>query len=357
MSDDVLSSYDYNLPADLIAEEPLPRRDASRMLVLDRHTGDISHRQFSDFPEQLQPNDLLVLNETRVVPARLQGQRTLTGGKWEGLFLGLTESGCWRLIGHTRGSLRVGECLTLRRGTAAEAADDAAATLELRLIARGNDGEWLATPGDDAPAFTLLDRFGTVPLPPYIRRLTPTERDRERYQTTFARTPGAIAAPTAGLHFTPQILERCKARGANLAFVTLHVGLGTFRPVNVENLGEHVMHHEWCHLPQETVAAIAAARHAGGRVIAVGTTTVRTLESVAARGPLAAWSGETDLFIRPPYDFRVVDALLTNFHLPKSTLLMLMAAFAGRSRLMDAYSAAIEARYRFFSYGDAMFVG
>jgi S-adenosylmethionine:tRNA ribosyltransferase-isomerase len=201
-----------------------------------------------------------------------------------------------------------------------------------------------------------LDRFGTVPLPPYIRRDAPTDEDRERYQTTFAHTPGAVAAPTAGLHFTPAILDACRDRGATIATVTLHVGLGTFRPIDVERLSEHRMHREWCRVTQETVDAVSSARDAGGRIIAVGTTTVRTLESAAAAGTLQPFCGETGLFIRPPYTFRIVDALLTNFHLPRSTLLVLLAALAGRDRILSAYQTAINKRYRFYSYGDAMFV-
>ncbi len=354
MSDpDALSSYDYDLPPELIANHPLPQRDASRLLVLDRRSGEIAHREFRDFPSFIRPHDLLVLNETKVIPARLIGRRTATGGRWEGLFLGVTTSGQWRLIGHTRGKLQPGESITLEPVHASTSPD----RLPLTLCERDDDGEWTATVENDAGHLTLLDRFGAVPLPPYIQRETPTDDDRERYQTTFARTPGAVAAPTAGLHFTPEILDRCRERGARVAKVTLHVGLGTFRPVSVERLGDHRMHYEWCQLPQPTVDAVAAARSAGGRVIAIGTTTVRTLESAAANGPLAPFAGETNLFIRPPYEFQVVDALLTNFHLPCSTLLVLLSAFTGREQVLAAYQAAIEERYRFYSYGDAMLVG
>ncbi len=353
MSDpDVLSSYDYDLPPELIASRPLPRRDASRMLVLDRRSGAVAHRTFRDFPSLIRPHDLLVLNETKVIPARLVGRRTATGGRWEGLFLGVTATGRWRLIGQTRGKLLPGESITL----APVHASRSTGQLQLTLCERDDDGEWTATVENDADHLTLLDQFGTVPLPPYIERETPTDDDRSRYQTTFARTPGAVAAPTAGLHFTPEILDRCRQRGANIAKVTLHVGLGTFRPVSVERLSEHRMHHEWCELSQQTVDAVKAARSAGGRVIAVGTTTVRTLESAASRGSLAPFAGETNLFIRPPYEFNVVDALLTNFHLPRSTLLVLLAAFAGHKQVLAAYQAAIDERYRFYSYGDAMFV-
>lgn len=354
MSDpDLLSSYDYDLPPELIADQPLAQRDASRLLVLDRDTGDIQHRMFRDLPSLMRPHDLLVLNETRVIPAKLTGHRTATGGRWEGLFLGVTPEGNWRLIGQTRGKLQPGETLTLTSAAQTGLPED---SLLLTLKSRKDNGEWQATTNSHADHLTLLERIGTVPLPPYIEREAPTADDRERYQTTYATTPGAVAAPTAGLHFTPEILEECRVRGANVATVTLHVGLGTFRPIAVDRLDQHDMHYEWCELPQSTVDAIRATRQAGGRVIAVGTTTVRTLESAAASGTLAPFTGETNLFIRPPYEFKVVDALLTNFHLPRSTLLVLLAAFAGRDQVLAAYHAAIDERYRFYSYGDAMFV-
>ncbi len=351
LHDDV-NYYDYVLPPELIADEPLPRRDASRLLCLDRTSGAIAHRSFRDFPSLLRPHDLLVVNETRVVPARLMGVRTSTGGKWEGLFLRSTGDGNWRLIGQTRGKLQSGESITLRPVHA----PGSGRPLVLTLIEQGEGGEWTARVDSADNALDLLDEFGTVPLPPYIHRVTATDEDRERYQTTFARIPGAIAAPTAGLHFTPEVLDACRRRGASIAAVTLHVGLGTFRPMDCAHLSEHRMHREWCEVPQATVDAIRHTREAGGRVIAVGTTSVRTLESVAARGPLQAWSGETDLFIRPPYSFRVVDALLTNFHLPRSTLLVLVSALAGRDATLRGYQEAIREHYRFYSYGDAMFI-
>ncbi|MCA9074187.1 MAG: tRNA preQ1(34) S-adenosylmethionine ribosyltransferase-isomerase QueA [Planctomycetaceae bacterium] len=350
---DLLSSYNYDLPPELIADRPLAQRDASRLLVLDRETGEIQHRMFRDLPSFIRPHDLLVVNETRVIPAKLTGHRTATGGRWEGLFLGVTPEGNWRLIGQTRGKLQSGETLTLIRASHSGVGDE---SLLMTLISRNDEGEWQATTNSDADHFTLLERFGTVPLPPYIERDSPTEDDRERYQTTYATTPGAVAAPTAGLHFTPEILDECRARGASVATVTLHVGLGTFRPIAVDRLDEHRMHHEWCELPQSTVDAITATREAGGRVIAVGTTTVRTLESAAASGTLAPFTGETNLFIRPPYEFKVIDALLTNFHLPRSTLLVLLATFAGLDQVLAAYETAIAEKYRFYSYGDAMFV-
>ncbi len=349
MSDfDLVSTYDYRLPPELIADVPLERRDASRMMTVDRTTGDIAHRSVTDLPALLRPDDVLVLNETRVIPAALRGVRTATGGKWEGLFLGATGTGDWRIIGQTRGRLQAGETLTI---SGPDAADD---SLELRLVEKLDDGEWLVAPDSADDPLVLLDRFGGVPLPPYIERRRPKPEDRDRYQTVFARSPGAIAAPTAGLHFSEDLLNSCRKQGAAIARLTLHVGLGTFRPVKTVRTSEHAMHSEWCELPKAAAEAIQACKATGGRVIAVGTTCVRTLETVAASGPVREWSGETDIFIRPPYEFRVVDGLLTNFHLPRSTLLMLVCAFAGRDLVMQAYKSAIGERYRFYSYGDCM---
>ena len=285
---DALSQYDYELPPELIASHPLSERDASRLLVLCRQTGEVTHREFRNLPDLLRPHDLLILNETKVVPARLVGIRSRTGGKWEGLFLGVDESGHWRLIGQTRGKLQPGESITLQTSDPLSMTSDQQKTLDLTLISKSEEGEWTAAAGSDDSTLALLDQFGTVPLPPYIDREVPGDFDRTRYQTTFARTPGAVAAPTAGLHFTPEIFARCDERGINRAFVTLHVGLGTFRPVTAERLSDHVMHQEWCNLPRPTVKAIEAAKSNGGRIVAVGTTTVRTLESVAARGPISA---------------------------------------------------------------------
>jgi S-adenosylmethionine:tRNA ribosyltransferase-isomerase len=348
--EDRLSSYDYQLPPELIAQTPAERRELARLLVVDRVSGAIEHRSMADFPAQLRPGDLLVLNNTQVVPARLLGARKSTGGKWEGLFLRVTPDGLWRIIGQTRGTLKPGEILTIA------ARDAVAPPLELRLVARHEGGEWSAECVEPGSPWDILDRYGHVPLPPYIERSSDLAEDVSRYQTVYASQPGAIAAPTAGLHFTPELLQSCQDRGATIAFVTLHVGLGTFRPVSTENLSEHVMHREWGTVPPETVAAVEAARTRGGRVIAVGTTSVRTLESASQSGTLQPWTGDTALFIRPPYLFRGVDALLTNFHLPKSTLLMLVSALAGTELIKQAYNEAIANRYRFFSYGDAMFI-
>jgi len=347
---DRLSAYDYELPPELIAQEPLADRSAARLLVLDRRSGALRHQQVRDLPELLQPGDCLVLNDSRVVPARLQGFRTQTGGRWEGLFLGVTADGRWRVIGQTRGHLRAGESVTI------PAPHDPAITLVLQLTGRDDGGVWLMQPDDAGGPFALLDRFGTVPLPPYIRHGQEAAGDRERYQTVYAATPGSVAAPTAGLHFTPELLAECAARGIHTARVTLHVGLGTFRPVNVENLREHAMHAEACAVPGETMATLQQTRAHGGRIVSVGTTSLRTLETAVGSVGWTGWQGESRLFVYPPYEFQAVDVLLTNFHLPKSTLLMLVSAFAGYELTRTAYQAAIAERYRFFSYGDAMLV-
>jgi S-adenosylmethionine:tRNA ribosyltransferase-isomerase len=346
---DRLSAYDYPLPEELIAHVPAERRDASRLMQLGRQSGTLSHHRFDELPDLLRPGDLLVLNDTRVLPAKLVGRRAATGGRWEGLFLGTSPAGHWKLIATTRGTIRPGESVVIE-------AANGGSTLELQLVERTSDGGWLMQPLSSGSHLELLDQFGEMPLPPYIERQQSLALDRDRYQTTYSRVPGAVAAPTAGLHFTQEIFDRCEARGIARAFVTLHVGIGTFRPVSVDNLAEHQMHSEWGELPAATVDAIQRTRFAKGRIIAVGTTTVRTLESAAAGGALAPWSGETSIFIRPPYQFRVIDGLVTNFHLPKSTLLMLVSALAGRDSILNAYQQAVRERYRFFSYGDAMLI-
>ena len=346
---DQLSTYDYVLPEHLVAKVPLPTRDASRLMVVYRQTGEIVHRSIRDLPDLLAPNDCLVLNNTRVLPARLLGRRVTTGGKWEGLYLGSDEAGRWKLIGQTRGYLQLGESVAIESPDHAE--------LALKLVAREENGVFLFEPLLSGNAFDLLQQFGTLPLPHYFDRKTPEAEDWERYQTVYASHPGSVAAPTAGLHFTPELLESCRERGIARVEVTLHVGLGTFRPVAVENLAEHPMHSEWCHLPESAVRGIEAARAAKGRVVAVGTTSLRTLESASVQNQtLLPWQGETRLFVRPPYEFRLVDVLVTNFHLPKSTLLMLVSAFAGVDLIRRAYREAIAEQYRFYSYGDAMLI-
>lgn len=345
-----IDAYDYDLPPELIAQEPPAERDAGRLLVIDRQTQTFSHHRIRDLPQFLRPGDCLVLNNSRVVPAKLQGVRTRTGGRWEGLFLGLADGGHWKLIGQTRGRIEVGETVTL------SAPHDPQAQFELELFARGPEGVWVWAPQSQEDPWSVLDRFGRIPLPPYITRDHDHAADRERYQTTFAQTPGSVAAPTAGLHFTPELLEQCRQRGVERAEVTLHVGLGTFRPVNVNDIREHVMHAEWCTLTATTAAQLQRVRSQNGRIVAVGTTASRTLETAYAASGWNGWEGESRLFITPPYEFQTVDVLLTNFHLPKSTLLMLVSAFAGYELIRAAYAAAIAERYRFFSYGDAMLI-
>jgi S-adenosylmethionine:tRNA ribosyltransferase-isomerase len=349
---DSLDTYAYELPEELIATEPPERRDGARLMVLDRGQKTIEHRTIRELPELLRSGDRLVLNDTRVVPARIVGERSATGGKWEGLFLRKLPGGDWEIIGQTRGRLSPGETITLTSIHRPEEIPP----LTVQLIARGSDGVWIARPESDLDAFVLLDRYGTVPLPPYMHRKVADDSDWSRYQTTFAQSPGSVAAPTAGLHFTPELLAECAARGISNSRVTLHVGIGTFRPVAVDKLSQHDMHSEWCVLPDKTAAELLQTRAAGGRIVGIGTTSVRTLESVAARGALTAWQGQTNLFIRPPYEFRAIDCLLTNFHLPKSTLLVLVCALAGTDFVHEAYRQAIAERYRFFSYGDAMLI-
>lgn len=339
----MLFPIEYDLPEELIAQQPMEPRDQSRLLVVERSGDRLEHRRFADLPDLLNPGDLLILNDTRVVPARLLGRRQRTGGKWEGLFLRSLADGSWEMLCQTGGRPNPGEVVVVEPGS-----------LELVLEAKGEGGRWRVRPraAGDAPA--ILERHGHLPLPPYIRDGVETEIDRVRYQTVFAKHAGAVAAPTAGLHFTPDLFDRLNEHGVERAFVTLHVGLGTFQPIKSDDYRDHAMHAEWGCLPQETAKAIDQCRARGRRVIAVGTTAVRVLESAAAAGPLAEWSGETSLFIHPPYSYRVVDGLVTNFHLPRTTLLLLVAAFAGVERTRRAYQAAIDERYRFYSYGDAM---
>lgn len=349
---DDLDTYSYDLPEELIAKEPPEQRDGAKLLVLNRAEQTIEHHTIRDLPNLLRAGDRLVLNDTRVVPARIIGYRTATGGKWEGLFLRRGEGQKWHLISQTRGRLLPGESVTLT----AIHHPDAAPPLEVKLIERDSDGVWAAIPDSDEDAFELLQRYGTVPLPPYMHRKVAADTDWERYQTTFAATPGSVAAPTAGLHFTPELLSGCGQQGIDHSRVTLHVGMGTFRPISVTQLSQHDMHSEWCELSEASAQQLRGTKEAGGRVVSVGTTSVRTLETAARSGRIEAWSGETNLFIRPPYEFRAIDCLLTNFHLPKSTLLVLVCALAGTEFTKEAYRLAVEHRYRFFSYGDAMLI-
>jgi S-adenosylmethionine:tRNA ribosyltransferase-isomerase len=344
-----LTDLDYDLPPHLIAQEPAPRRDGSRLLVADRAHGSLTDHHFHDLPDLLRPGDLLVLNDTRVLPARLVGRRERTGGKWEGLYLG-ERGGAWELLSQTRGRLTAGEILLV------EAPASASDSLRICLVEKLPGGVWRARPEEAGTPAALLGRVGRVPLPPYIRKGVGNDADRERYQTIYAGPPGAVAAPTAGLHFTDVTFTRLAERGVCRAFVTLHVGPGTFRPVEAEDVTQHRADPEWCDLPPATAEEVNACRARGGRVVAVGSTSARVLETVAATGAVQEWSGATGLTVCPPFPFRAVDALLTNFHLPRSSLLLLVAAFMGLEPMRAAYRHAIERGYRFYSYGDAMLI-
>ncbi|GBD36053.1 S-adenosylmethionine:tRNA ribosyltransferase-isomerase [bacterium HR36] len=347
-----LEWFDYDLPRELIAQEPLPERDEARLFVLYRQTGTWEHRHVYDLPELLCPGDLLVLNNTKVIPARLYGVRERTGGRWEGLFLRRLPSGQWELLAQTRGKPQLGELFIIEPNDAATKNGP----LTLVLEGRTEEGHWLCRPQPEAPPEQLLSLYGHVPLPPYIRQGRDCPEDRERYQTIYAERPGSVAAPTAGLHFTPRLFTRLAERGIDTVFVTLHVGVGTFQPITVPDAARHQMHAEWCEISQETAQRIVQCRALGGRVVAVGTTTVRTLETVAQNGSIRAWCGQTNLYIRPPFAFRAVDILMTNFHLPRSSLLVLVSAFAGLDLIQRAYQEAVRQRYRFYSYGDAMLI-
>jgi S-adenosylmethionine:tRNA ribosyltransferase-isomerase len=349
---DELAAYDYSLPDELIARWPAARRDDARLIIVDRAAETVRHGLIRDLPDLLCAGDCLVMNDTRVVRARLLGYRPKTGGRWEGLFLDLASSGEWRLLSQCRGKLEAGEQIAIHPAHA----PDSPERLVIELASREEGGIWRARPADEIDHWVALERFGTVPLPPYMHRERADAGDFDRYQTVYAKHRGSVAAPTAGLHFTPELLALCRERSVAQAFVTLHVGIGTFRPISVERLAEHRMHSEWCDVSEETVRRLEQTFARGGRRIAVGTTTARALESALRSGTLEAWRGATDLFIRPPYQFRSIDALLTNFHLPRSTLLVLVSTFAGRELILHAYREAIHARYRFYSYGDAMLI-
>jgi S-adenosylmethionine:tRNA ribosyltransferase-isomerase len=333
------SDFHYDLSPELIAQTPLPERSASRLLVLDGATGRFEDRRFVDLAALVRPGDLLVFNDTRVLPARLQGVKP-SGGRVEILLE--------RALGPSRALVQMRSSHAPKSGAEIDLPGGERARVEGR---HGTlfDVSFSCDLGD------LLEAHGGVPLPPYIER-EPDERDRERYQTVFARTPGAVAAPTAGLHFDEPLLEALAARDVDLAFLTLHVGAGTFAPVRAEHVEAHELHEEWLRVPEDVCERVARCRERGGRVIAVGTTSVRALETAAQGGELEPFEGDSRLFIYPGFEFRVVDAMVTNFHLPESSLLMLVAAFAGREATLAAYRHAVAERYRFFSYGDAMFV-
>ncbi len=335
-----LSDFDYYLPEELIAQQPLHERSASRLLLVDPRSGEFADRRFTDFVDLVVADDLLVFNDTRVIPARLHGVK-LSGGRVEVLVERVLDR--QRLLTHLRASKapRPGTRLRLEG--------------EIECVMRARHGDLFELEQEGGDWLELLERYGHVPLPPYIRRAD-ERADRERYQTVYASKPGAVAAPTAGLHFDADVLHRLERKGVRSAHITLHVGAGTFQPLRSESIDEHVMHSEAIDVPQSVCAAIEATRARGGRVIAIGTTVVRSLETAVADGRPRAYRGESDLFIKPGYEFRVVDAMLTNFHLPRSTLLILVSAFAGWRLIRDAYAHAVAERYRFFSYGDAMFI-
>ncbi|MCR5458799.1 MAG: tRNA preQ1(34) S-adenosylmethionine ribosyltransferase-isomerase QueA [Acetatifactor sp.] len=337
------SDFYFDLPQELIAQDPLEDRSASRLLHLDKATGDVSHHVFKEVPEFLRPGDCLVLNNTKVIPARLLGQREGTGGHVEVLLLSRKESDVWETLVKPGKKCKPGTRLTFGDGLLkAEVLE----TLEdgNRRIRFFYDGIWEE----------VLDRLGEMPLPPYI---THKLKDKNRYQTVYAKYEGSAAAPTAGLHFTKELLAQIEAQGIKIVYVTLHVGLGTFRPVKEENVLDHHMHSEWYQVTPEAANAINETKAAGGRVICVGTTSCRTIESASDEtGKVKAGSGDTQIFIYPGYRFKVLDGLITNFHLPESTLVMLVSALAGRERVLAAYQEAIKERYRFFSFGDAMII-
>jgi S-adenosylmethionine:tRNA ribosyltransferase-isomerase len=338
--------FNYVLPPELIAQHPPERRELARMMVLHRADGHIEHRRITDITEYLQAPDVLVLNNTKVVPARIFGQKSASGGKVELLLLEESTPGEWKVLMKSSRRPKIGDELMLCSGKASA-----------KMLYDGEQGEAVLKIESDRPLMEILDEEGVPPLPPYIARKDQTREqiasDKERYQTVYASQPGAAAAPTAGLHFTPAIFDALEQKGVGKAELTLHVGLGTFRPVSAEIITDHEMHHERYTISTEAAGTINTAKKAGGRIVAVGSTSVRTLESVV---PLQAAEGSTDIFIYPPYAFSNVDAILTNFHLPKSTLLMMMSAFAGRELMLEAYETAVQEQYRFFSYGDCMLI-
>ena len=338
------ADFDFDLPEELIAQTPLEKRDASRLLVVDKETGAFSDQHFDQIIDQLQPGDALVMNNTRVLPARLYGIKPETGGHVELLLLKNTQGDDWEVLAKPAKRLRVGSQISFGDGR-----------LTATLVEELDHGGRIVRFSYEGIFLEVLESLGEMPLPPYIHEKL---ADRERYQTVYAKENGSAAAPTAGLHFTEELLEQIAAKGVKLVYLTLHVGLGTFRPVSVNSLDDHEMHSEFYSLSEEAAQTLRQVKANGGRVIAVGTTSIRTLETIGSKfqGQIQADSGWTNIFIKPGYDWKVVDAFSTNFHLPKSTLVMLVSAFAGRSLTLKAYEHAIAERYRFFSFGDAMFI-
>lgn len=345
--------FDYELPRELVAQEPLRNRVDARLMVVDRRRQTIEHFHVRDLPELLPAGDRLVLNDTKVIPAHLVGKRLPSGGRWQGLYLETTGDGHWKLLCKSRGKIKPGDAVTLMDV-------DGRPSVKLWLLEPLEEGQWLAHAESGDSTDVLLAKLGRVPLPPYIRGGQMVDADVTNYQTVFARVPGAVAAPTAGLHFTKELLRTLSQRGVEMSAVTLHVGLGTFRPI-ASTLEEHRMHRERGELSPTAAGELNATRAAGKRLVAVGTTVTRVLETAvrapgASRENFVPWQGETDLFIRPPFEFQAIDALLTNFHFPRTTLLVLVETLAGRELISRAYQEAIKEEYRFYSYGDAMLI-
>lgn len=338
-----LKEFDFNLPLELIAQDPLEDRSSSRLLTLDKKTGEIEHHIFKEIVEYLNPGDCLVVNDTKVIPARLIGSKAGTDAKIEVLLLKRMENDIWECLVKPGKKARTGAEISFGNGI-----------LKGEIVDIVEEGNRLIQFSYDGIFEEILDRLGQMPLPPYI---THQLQDKNRYQTVYAKNQGSAAAPTAGLHFTPELMETIKAKGIEIAYVTLHVGLGTFRPVKADNILDHHMHSEFYSVERDEAEKINRAKASGHRVIAVGTTSCRTLESAAGKdNRLEASSGWTDIFIYPGYEFKIIDGLITNFHLPESTLLMLVSALAGKDNVMNAYKKAVEEKYRFFSFGDAMFI-
>jgi len=338
-----VDEFDYNLPEELIAQTPLKDRSSSRLLVLNKNTGEIEHRHFSDIIEYLDKGDTLVVNDTKVLPARIIGEKEETHAVIELLLLKNVEGDIWECLSKPAKRVKVGSIITFGEGL-----------LKCECIEEKEEGIRIVKFIYDGIFIEILDKLGTMPLPPYIHEKL---EDKDRYQTVYAKNLGSAAAPTAGLHFTKELLAKIKDKGVNIAYLTLHVGLGTFRPVNVENVLDHKMHEEYYEISKETCDMINSTIERGNKVVAVGTTSVRVLETVASKnGKLVPESGFTDIFIYPGYKYKIVNNLITNFHLPKSTLIMLVSALAGRETILNAYNTAVKEKYRFFSFGDSMFI-
>ena len=338
-----VSDFDFDLPEELIAQHPLEKRDASRLMVLDKNTGSIEHKSFHDVVEYLNEGDTLVLNNTRVMPARLIGEKEETGGKIEFLLLKRVEGDKWECLAKPGKRAKIGQSFTFGEGK-----------LKCKVVDIIEEGNRIIEFSYEGIFEQVLDELGEMPLPPYI-----TEKldDKERYQTVYSKEKGSAAAPTAGLHFTKELLEEIKAKGVNIAYLSIHVGLGTFRQVKVDDINEHIMHSEFYHLDKENADLINETKRRGNKVIAVGTTSTRTLETIGdENGFVSEQSGWTDIFIYPGYKYKVIDELITNFHLPESTLIMLVSALAGKENVMSAYNTAVKEKYRFFSFGDSMLI-